>query len=84
MGDFTFRYDPPFPTTSPYVPMPITQPIVKPQTGLTPGWDFAKLKEYRDLLKEIKELEDKVGCPCEPNKANYIKMIEDKLEELKK
>ena len=35
-------------------------------------------------MKEIKEMEDKLGCPCVPNKADYIGLLEKRLKFLKK
>lgn len=76
MGDHTFRYDPPWyvPPSTPYVPAPVV-PTVHP-------WDLERLREYYDLLKGIKELEDKLGCPCEPNKADYLTMFKNRIAEL--
>ena len=80
MGDHTFRYDPPWvvPQTYPYVPQP-----VGPAIPVTP-WGLDRLREYHDLLKRVKEMEDKLGCPCEPNKADYLKMFEERIAELEK
>lgn len=78
MGDSWFRHDPPFkisPLTYPTVPQPVT-------VGPHPAWSLEKLKEYLALLKEVKELEDKLGCPCEPNKADYIKIIRERINAL--
>jgi hypothetical protein len=47
-----------------------------------PAWPLDRLKEYRDLLKEIKALEDQLQCPCEPNKANYIELFEQRIKQL--
>ena len=84
MGDHTFKYDPPwrpndYPIWPPQVPAPI-QPL--PQ--VYPPWPINRLKEYLDLLKEVKEMEDKLGCPCEPSKADYIGLLEKRLKYLKK
>lgn len=79
-GDFIFRHYPPFPVdpfTFPTVPQPI---IPMPYQA----WDLAKLREYLELLEKIKEMEDKLGCPCEPNKADYIGMLKTRIEELQK
>ncbi len=32
----------------------------------------------------VKELEDKLGCPCEPNKADYLDLLRQRIEELEK
>lgn len=79
IGDHTFKYDPPFkvdPQQWPSIPQPVV-PLVQP-------WDLERLKEYLAILKEVKELEDKLGCPCVPNKADYIGLLEQRIKELKK
>lgn len=78
MGDWQFRHDPPWyeKVPLPYVPAPVIPPEqIKP-------WSLDKLREYRDLLKEVKELEDKLGCPCVPNKADYLKILQDRITAL--
>lgn len=79
-GDFVFRHDPPWkiPQDFPYVPQPLI-----PQPAIT-EWGLTKLREYYELLRAIKELEEKMGCPCEPNKADYLKMFKDRIAELEK
>ena len=79
MGDHTFKYDPPWePRPWPQdVPQPLTPASINP-------WDLKRLQEYYELLKGIKELEDKLGCPCEPNKADYIGMFKKRIDALKK
>lgn len=81
MDDWQFRHDPPWhiPDTAPYKPL-IPAPAIPP-TEIKP-WDLTKLREYRDLLKEVKELEDKLGCPCVPNKADYLKILQDRIAAL--
>ena len=74
MGDHTFRFDPPW---RPPFPIYVPQPVMPP-AEITP-WSLERLREYRDLLREIKELEDKAGCPCVPNKADYIGMFEQRI-----
>lgn len=79
MGDHTFRFDPP------WKPEPWPQQIPQPLHPLAPTWqpwDLARLKEYHDLLKAVKDMEDRLGCPCEPNKADYLKLIADRIAEL--
>lgn len=78
-GDFVFRYDPPW-KPDPWPPQ-VPQPLF-PMPAI--DWPLAKLKEYHELLKSIKAIEDKLGCPCEPNKADYIKMFEERIAELEK
>jgi hypothetical protein len=78
IGDSWFRRDPPFEpdwNKWPTIPRPITLPP-------HPPWPVDKLKEYLEVLKQVKELEDKIGCPCEPNKADYIKVLQDRIDEL--
>lgn len=84
LGDTWWKYDPPWkrddlPYVPPSVPFPV-QPL--PQTW--EPWSLEKLKEYHKLLKEVREMEDKLGCPCEPNKADYVKLLEERIKELEK
>lgn len=80
IGDHAFRHNPPWdewskPNPNPFIPRPaITDPI-------TP-WKLERLKEYLEILKEVKALEDRIGCPCEPNKADYIGLIKQRIEAL--
>jgi hypothetical protein len=81
VGDHQFRYNPPWPNkkpypTSPYIPAPLI-----PADQINP-WSVERLKEYLELLKQIKALEDQIGCPCEPNKADYIKLFELRIKAL--
>ena len=78
MGDWQFRHNPPWdvPPMTPYVPQPLSPAPIVP-------WGLEKLKEYYDLLKAVKEMEDKLGCPCEPNKADYLALIEARIKKLK-
>lgn len=82
MGDHAFKFHPPFPVPNSWpqrelIPQPLVQPIPQP-------WELQRLIEYRDLLKEIRDLEAKVGCPCEPNKADYIALFDQQIAEMKK
>lgn len=79
MGDHTFRFDPPWRDQQlpQYVPAPVTP--MMPQWA---PWGLDRLREYHELLKAVKEMEDKLGCPCEPNKADYLKMIKERIEAL--
>lgn len=54
-----------------------------PQIPQAP-WGIEKLTEFLDLLKRVKALEDQLGCPCEPNKADYIGMITERIAALEK
>ena len=77
-GDWAFRHDPPWnPPYSPYIPQPLVPLPIQP-------WPLEKLREYRDLLQQIKDLEDKIGCPCEPNKADYLELFKRQIELLEK
>ena len=80
MGDHTFRYDPPFEPDwqrYPSIPHPLRPSPIQP-------WDLQRLQEYYDLLKQVKELEDKLGCPCEPNKADYLTVLKERIDALEK
>lgn len=77
IGDHTFKYDPPFkidPQQYPQIPQPVN-PLVLP-------WNLERLREYHDMLKKVKELEDKLGCPCVPNKADYLKLLKQQIRKL--
>lgn len=81
-GDWQFRHDPPWhpqetPVWPPTVPLPVSPAPIVP-------WDLSKLREYHDLLKAIKELEDQLGCPCEPNKADYLALLRARIDLLEK
>lgn len=78
MGDFTFRHDPPwYPPPSPLIPMPA--PYVPLPVN---PWPLEKLRDYHDLLVKVRELEERLGCPCEPNKADYIQVLGDRIAQL--
>lgn len=83
MGDTWFRYDPPWrPQTYPYVPAPIPAPSPYVQPWTHPEWPLEKLKEYHRLLKEVHDMEEKLGCPCEPSKADYLALFEKRIKAL--
>lgn len=75
-GDWVFKWPPrdPYPW-HPLIPQPINPNPFLP-------WPIEKLKEFEELLRRIKDLEDKVGCECEPNKADYIDLIKLRIEQL--
>lgn len=82
IGDHHFRYDPPWRNPllpsqpiAPFVPAPIYPFDTKP-------WSLERLKEFEDMLRRVKELEDKLGCPCEPNKADYLGLLKERIEKL--
>lgn len=66
-----------WPVLPPYVPAP-TPP---PAPGYI-GWDLPRLKELHEVLEKIKRLEDALACPCEASKADYIKLLRDRIAEL--
>lgn len=84
MADFQFKHDPPWyvPPGTPLIPQPITPVPNIPAFPLSAGWSLEKLKEYRDLLKRVKEMEEQLGCPCEPNKADYLALFEERIKSL--
>lgn len=76
IGDFQFRHDPPWnPPYPPSVPTPLVPLPVNP-------WPLPRLVEFQDLLRRVKALEDKLGCPCEPNKADYLGLLEERIKTL--
>lgn len=79
-GDHAFRYDPPWQVEPnfPFIPRPIN-PDPWPNE-----WPVDRLRDYLELLERIKKLEDAMGCPCEPNKADYIGMFKEQIEKLEK
>jgi BMFP domain-containing protein YqiC len=59
------------------IPEPIKEPL-----PYNP-WPIELLKEYEELLKRIKALEDQLGCEChEVEKPNYIKLVEERISQL--
>lgn len=87
MGDHFFRYDPPWPQPvypSPFQPWhPLIPAPLDPTKTIVP-WEIARLKEFEDLLRRVHELEEKLGCPCEPNKADYLSLLKQRIEALEK
>jgi hypothetical protein len=86
LGDFAFKHNPPwnppsYPLTPPMYPTPWHPNIPTPVVPMpsTP-WPLEQLKEFEDLLKRVKDMEDKLGCPCEPNKADYIGLLKQRIE----
>lgn len=82
-GDHFFRHDPPWPNRDPYPYNPLIPAPINPLTPINP-WPLERLREFEDLLKRIKALEDQLGCPCEPNKADYIELFRQRIEALEK
>lgn len=82
IGDWQFRHSPPWPPNDvPLWPAPVPRPL--PQLPIIP-WPVEKLREFEDLLRRVKDLEDKLGCPCEPNKADYLDLLRQRIEHLEK
>ena len=78
IGDWQFRRNPPFdPSPWPEIPTAPLPPMWQP-------WPLKDLVEFHDLLERVKKLEDALGCPCEPNKADYIGILKKRIEELEK
>ena len=79
IGDHFFRYDPPWipVNPSPFIPPPLVPGPFTP-------WPIDRLRELEDMLRRVKELEDKLGCPCEPNKADYLSMLRERIEALER
>lgn len=76
MADHTFKFYPPWPYTPvPFVPVPV------PTAPATP-WPLEQLREYYDLLKRIKAMEDQLGLHCQQAKADYLKMFEERISKL--
>lgn len=74
VADHTWKYGSPW--DGPVVPVtPANPPNFK--------WTMEQLKEYYELLKQIKALEDSIGvCPCpeDRGKPDYLKAIKDVIE----
>lgn len=82
VGDSWFRYDPPWKRQElPQLPQSVPMPVY-PMTPAYAPWPIEKLREYLKLLTDIKAMEDKLGCPCEPNKADYLKLLADRIKVL--
>jgi hypothetical protein len=84
VGDEFFRHNPPWPVGPAYpgYPQHPLLPVpVNPLLPVTP-WPLDRLKELEDVMKRLKALEDQIGCPCEPNKADYLALIKERIENL--
>lgn len=81
IGDWQFKRYPPWNPQDPITPWPPQVPIPAPTTPIFP-WSIGQLREFQDLLKRVKDLEDRLGCPCEPNKADYLTLIEQRITAL--
>lgn len=86
IGDHQFRFNPPW--EKPISPSPLYpwHPLIPAPINpvITPPWDIARLKEFEDLLRRVHELEEKLSCPCEPNKADYLSLLKQRIEALEK
>lgn len=82
IGDHFFRYDPPWPNQPPFPFHPLI-PAPLPAAPLTP-WPMDRLLDLQNLMRRVKELEDRLGCPCEPNKADYLGLIAQRISDLEK
>lgn len=67
--------------TWPFTPSIPPIPLAPPPTP-APMWPKEMLDQFEDLLRRVKELEDKLGgCPCEePQKLDYLKEIRKLIE----
>jgi len=76
VGDWMQKWDPP---TYPLDPQRFPTPSLP-----APTWPLEKLKEYEELLKRIKALEDSIGCPCpiERGKPDYLAIIREAIDKL--
>jgi hypothetical protein len=88
MGDHAWQTNPPW--TQPYGPIPdpsrpwhpaLPQPL--PGSPIQP-WPLENLKEFQDILKRLKALEDKMACECEPKEVDYIALIQQRIDALEK
>lgn len=83
IGDHHFRFDPPWHNpNNPFIP--IHPQVPAPQFIPAGPWSLERLKEFEDLLKRVKALEDQLGCPCEPNKADYLALFRERIEKLER
>lgn len=81
-GDHQFRWNPPWPVD------PYQHPLVpRPMPNVTrQDWPVERLREYLDMLKEVKALEDQLGCPCpeKREKPDYVGLFEERIAELER
>jgi hypothetical protein len=82
IGDWHFWRDPPWPLEPSY---PVHPKIPQPLNPIpSPPWPIDKLIEFEDLLRRVKELEDKLGCPCEPDKPDYLALLRERIDAIEK
>ena len=49
------------------------------------NWDRTALDQYKELVRRLKEVDDKLGLPdCDPTKGEFLKMIERKIDAIEK
>lgn len=75
VADHIHRYWPYPDDTSPIIPP--AKPFIPPRE-----WTWPQFNEFEDILRRVKELEEKVGgCPC-PNedKTAFLEDIKRRLE----
>lgn len=80
-GFFKDQNPPVWPTPVPFVPLvPTPSPLPDPQYV---GWPIERLRELLTILEGIKKLEDTMmKCPCEPAKADYVRLLKGRIEAL--
>jgi hypothetical protein len=66
-----------------WVPQPWTPTPWAPQVP-TPAWTQEQLTQLLDILRRVKEMEDKLGgCPNEDvSKLDFLRTIQDRLDAL--
>lgn len=48
-------------------------------------WDNTMLEAYKELIRRLKEIDDKLNLPdCNPNKGEFLKEIEEQIREIDK
>lgn len=77
IGDHAWKFSPPFTPIQPHPLLP--KPVVP---GPFQDWPIARLREFEDLLRRVKAIEDQLGCPCEPAKADHIGIIRERITRL--
>lgn len=87
VADYAHKWypDPAAPWVSPTTaPPPLFPQVPSPQMPpIQPHkWTRQELDEFEDILRRIKDIEDKAGgCPCEdPSKLDFLKDIRARIE----
>lgn len=48
-------------------------------------WTRPRLNEYEELIRRLKEIDDKLGLPdCNPNKGEFLEEIRRRLDAIEK